>query len=39
VLVFPLIQARLGPAFSGWGSAVQGICTPSDPGGGGGGSC
>jgi len=39
VLIFPLIQAKLGPAFSGWGSAVQTICTPMDPGGGGGGSC
>jgi Flp pilus assembly pilin Flp len=39
VLVFPLIQARLAPAFSGWGTAVQTICTPADPGGGGGGSC
>ena len=39
VLVFPLIQAKLGPAFSGWGSAVQAICTPTNPGGGGGGAC
>jgi Flp pilus assembly pilin Flp len=39
VLIFPLIQAKLGPAFSRWGSSVQGICTPANPGGSGGSAC
>jgi Flp pilus assembly pilin Flp len=39
VLILPLIQARMGGAFSRWGSTVQGMCTPVNPGDRGGGPC
>ena len=31
VLAFPLIQAQLGPLFSGWGLSLQAIWEPGAP--------
>jgi Flp pilus assembly pilin Flp len=31
VLIFPLIQAKLGPVFTGWGAAVNAQWIPADP--------
>jgi len=32
VSVFPLIQGRLNAVYTGWGTAIQNLWIPNDPG-------
>jgi len=32
VTIFPLIEARLNTTYTGWGTAIQNLWIPKDPG-------